>query len=283
MVNQTFASRAPTINSGIVLEQNKNRLDVFFRPRSVAVIGATERPGRVGRAILWNLLSSPFGGTVYPVNPKRSAVLGIRSYQCIADVPEQVDLAVVVTPAESVPAVIEGCSNSGVRGAVIISAGFREIGERGVELERQTLLAARRTGMRIMGPNCLGVMCPVSGLNATFANNMARRGDVALISQSGAICTALLDWSLREQVGFSALLSTGSMIDVNWGALLDYLGNDPNTRSIVIYMESVGDARSFLSAAREVALNKPILVIKAGRTELAAKAAASHTGIARGK
>lgn len=258
--------------------RSKNRLDVFFKPKSVAVIGATAKTGHVGRAILWNLMSSPFGGTVYPVNPKRPAVLGIRAYPSISAVPERVNLAVVVTPAESVPEVMRECANAGVMGAVIISAGFRETGSRGLELERETLKAARGGGIQLIGPNCLGVMCPVSGLNATFAPAIALPGTVALISQSGAICTALLDWSLREQVGFSAFVSIGSMLDIGWGTLIDYLGNDPHTRSIVIYMESIGDARSFLSAAREVALNKPILVIKAGRTELAAKAAASHTG-----
>lgn len=253
-------------------------LEIFFKPRSVALIGATEKTGHVGRAILWNLISSPFGGTVYPVNPKRTAVLGIRAYSSVGDVPEHVDLAVVVTPAVSVPSVIRECADAGVRGAVIISAGFREIGEHGLALERQILETARHVNMRVIGPNCLGIMCPITGLNATFASAMARPGTVALISQSGAICTALLDWSLREQVGFSAFLSIGSMLDVGWGDLIDYLANDRHTRSIVIYMESVGDARSFLSAAREVALDKPILVIKAGRTESAAKAAASHTG-----
>ena len=266
-------------DGGAVAAIRRNRgLDVFFKPRSVAVIGATEKAGHVGRAILWNLISNPFGGTVYPVNSKRPAVLGIRAYPSVAAVPENVELAVVVTPADSVPGVIRECADAGIHGAVIISAGFRETGRQGRDMERQILEAARHGNMRIIGPNCLGVMCPVTGLNATFAPAMARSGSVALISQSGAICTAMLDWSLREQVGFSAFISVGSMLDVGWGALIDYLGNDPHTRSIVIYMESVGDARSFLSAAREVALDKPILVIKAGRTESAAKAAASHTG-----
>jgi acetyltransferase len=258
--------------------REKNRLDVFFKPKSVAVIGASERTGHVGRAILWNLISSPFGGTVYPVNPKRSSVLGIRTYPSVSAVPEHIDLAVVVTPADSVPDVIEQCAAAGISGAIVISAGFRETGPRGLELEQRTLEIARAAEMRLIGPNCLGVMRPVTGFNATFAPAIARPGQVALISQSGAVCTALLDWSLREQVGFSAFISIGSMLDVGWGALIDYLGTDPHTRSIVIYMESIGDARSFLSAAREVALNKPILLIKAGRTELAAKAAASHTG-----
>ena len=244
----------------------------------MAVIGATERAGHVGRSVLWNLISSPFGGTVYPVNSKRSSVLGIRAYPDLASLPEPAELAVVVTPAATVPGVIEECAREGVQGAVVISAGFRESGAHGAELERQVLATARSARMRIIGPNCLGVMCPVSGLNATFAQTVARPGTVAFVSQSGALCTAILDWSLREQIGFSAFISTGSMLDVGWGNLIDYLGDDPHTRSIVIYMESIGDARSFLSAAREVALNKPIIVIKAGRTEQAAKAAASHTG-----
>ena len=253
-------------------------LDVFFRPKSVAVVGATEKPGHVGRTVLWNLLSSPFGGTVYPINPQRASVLGIKAYKNLRAVPEPIDLAVVMTKAETVPGVIEECVEAGVPGAVIISAGFRESGQQGLELEQRILSTARKGKMRIIGPNCLGVMCPVSGLNATFAHAIARPGNVALVSQSGAMCTAILDWSLREQVGFSAFLSIGSMLDVGWGNLIDYLGDDPHTRSIVIYMESIGDARSFLSAAREVALSKPIIIIKAGRTELAAKAAASHTG-----
>src|SRR5579863_5015071 len=253
-------------------------LDVFFKPRSVAAIGATDREGHVGRSVLWNLISSPFGGTVYPVNAKKSSVLGIRAYPNVASLPEAPELAVIMTPAETVPGIVAECALAGVGGAVIISAGFRESGLRGLELEQQVLSAARPAKMRIIGPNCLGVMCPVTGLNATFAHTVARTGTVAFVSQSGALCTAILDWSLREQIGFSAFISTGSMLDVGWGNLIDYLGDDPYTRSIVMYMESIGDARSFLSAAREVALNKPIIVIKAGRTEAAAQAAASHTG-----
>ena len=253
-------------------------MDIFFSPKSVAVIGATEKQGHVGRTVLRNLIASPFGGTVYPVNPKRASVLGIKAYPSIAAVPDQVQLAIVVTPAETVPATIRDCVAAGVLGAIIISAGFRESGAHGAELEAQVLTEARRSGLRIIGPNCLGVMCPITGFNATFAPGLALPGSVALISQSGAMCTAILDWSLREKVGFSAFISVGSMLDVNWGDLIDHLGDDPHTRSIVIYMESIGDARSFLSAAREVALNKPIIVIKAGRNAVTAKAAASHTG-----
>src|SRR5512143_4017442 len=261
-----------------VLHYARRPLDAVFAPKNVAVIGATETPGSVGRTIVWNLISSPFGGTVFPVNLKRPSVLGIKAYPNIAAVPEAVELAVVVTPAQTVPGVINECVEAGVRSAIIISAGFKETGAAGVELERQILEHAHRGKMRLIGPNCLGVMSPTTGLNATFANAMARRGSVAFLSQSGALCTAILDWSLRENVGFSAFVSIGSMLDVDWGDLIDYLGYDPHTRSIVIYMESIGDARSSLSAAREVSLNKPIIVIKAGRSEAAAKAAASHTG-----
>ncbi len=252
-------------------------LDPIFLPRSVAVVGATEREGSVGRTVLWNLISHPFGGTVYPVNPKRHQVLGIRAYERLSALPEPVDLAIIAIPAAGVPAVIQECVEAGVRGAIVLSAGFKEIGPEGLELEKAIQEAARGK-LRLIGPNCLGIQNPHTGLNATFAAQMARPGNVGFISQSGALCTSILDWSLRENVGFSAFISLGSMLDVGWGDLIDYLGQDPHTHSIVLYMESVGDARSFLSAAREVALSKPIIVIKAGRTQAAAQAAASHTG-----
>jgi acetyltransferase len=256
----------------------RHPLDPVFSPKVVAVIGATETQGSVGRTVFQNLGRGGFEGTVYPVNPKRSSVLCVKAYPTIAAVPEKVDLAVITTPAASVPGLIRECAAVGVPGAVIISAGFKETGPRGAALERQVLAEARKGKMRIVGPNCLGVMVPQLGLNATFASTIAKPGSVAFLSQSGALCTAILDWSLRENVGFSAFVSIGSMLDVNWGDLIYYLGDDPKTKSIVIYMESIGDARSFLSAAREVALTKPIIVIKVGRTEAAAKAAASHTG-----
>jgi len=275
---QPSASTALADPAHDILHGTRQPLDCFFGPRNVAVIGASETAGSVGRTLLWNLISNPFGGTVFPINPKRSNVLGIKAYPTIAAVPEKVDLAVVVTPAATVPLIIGQCADAGVKSAIVISAGFREAGAAGMELERAMLAEARRGKMRIIGPNCLGVMNPLTGLNATFAKGMAKPGNVALLSQSGALLTAILDWSFKEQVGFSAIVSTGSMLDVSWGDLIDYLGNDPHTRAILIYMESIGDARAFLSAAREVALSKPIIVIKAGRTEAAAKAAASHTG-----
>ncbi|GIV79603.1 bifunctional acetate--CoA ligase family protein/GNAT family N-acetyltransferase [Litorilinea aerophila] len=262
----------------LVSAYRRHPLDAIFAPKTVAVIGATEKEGAVGRTILWNLISHPFGGTVFPVNPNRSSVLGIHAYPKIADVPAQVDLAVIVTPALTVPGIIEECVEAGVKGAIIISAGFKEIGKAGAQLEQKILRRAQSAKMRIIGPNCLGVMSPVTGLNATFARGMARPGNVAFISQSGALCTSVLDWSFRENVGFSHFVSIGSMLDVDWGDLIYYLGDDSRTKSIVLYMETIGDARSFLSAAREVSLSKPIIVIKAGRTAAAAKAAASHTG-----
>jgi len=273
------AGNKPVTETGKkVPKKREHPLDVFFTPNNIAVLGATEAPGSVGRTTLWNLISSPFGGTVFPVNPKRNSVLGIKAYPSITAVPEQCDLAVVVTPPPTIPGLIRECGENGVKGAVVISAGFKEIGAEGEKLERQLFDEARRAGIRIIGPNCLGLMSPLTGVNATFASGMARPGNVGFISQSGALCTAVLDWSFEEQVGFSAFISLGSMVDVGWGDLIDYLGSDPRTRSILIYMESVGDAQSFLSAAREVALRKPIIVIKAGRTQQGGKAAASHTG-----
>jgi acetyltransferase len=270
--------KPPIISRSQSLEPGRRALDAIFKPKNVAVIGATEKEGSVGRTVLWNLIGSPFGGAVFPINPKRSNVMGIKAYPGIGAVPDPIDMAVIVTPAPSIPGIIAECIEAGIPGAIIISAGFKEIGEAGARLEREILAQVRRAKMRVIGPNCLGVMSPLSGVNATFAHGMARPGSVAFISQSGALCTAVLDWSLKENVGFSAFVSIGSMLDVDWGDLIDYFGDDPQTHSIVLYMETIGSARSFLSAAREVAFSKPILVIKPGRTEGASRAAASHTG-----
>jgi acetyltransferase len=260
-----------------VLRAEAHPLDPIFNPKSVALVGASERAGSVGRNVLWNLLSSPFGGTIFPVNPKRSNILGVRTYPSVRELPEVPDLVVITTPASTVPGVLRESVELGIPGGIVISAGFKETGAPGIALEREVMEIISGK-MRIIGPNCLGVMNPVQGLNATFAATVAKPGNVAFISQSGALCTAVLDWSLRENVGFSSFISIGSMLDVNWGDLISYFGNDPRTNAIVIYMESIGDARAFLSAAREVSLTKPIIVIKAGRTAAAAKAAASHTG-----
>ncbi|MBL9137501.1 MAG: bifunctional acetate--CoA ligase family protein/GNAT family N-acetyltransferase [Verrucomicrobiales bacterium] len=253
-----------------------NDLEAVFAPRSIAVIGATERPGSVGRSVLQNL--APFPGTVSAINPNRLTVLGRRCYPNLAALDERPDLAVVITPAPTVPGIIEECAAVGVRAALILSAGFKETGPAGAQLEARILEVARRTRLRVIGPNSFGVMVPSLKFNGTLAGAVARPGSVAFLSQSGALCSSVLDWSHRENVGFSGVVSIGSMLDVGWGDLIYHFGDDTHTRSIVLYMETVGDARSFLSAAREVALSKPVIVIKVGRTEAAAMAAASHTG-----
>jgi acetyltransferase len=283
-VTENLAELAPGVQdpSHDVLRSEPRPLDVLFKPGSVAVIGATEREGSVGRAIISNLRIPAFRGEIYPVNPQHPSVFGLTAYPSIRDVPEAVDLAVIVTPAATVPAIVRECVIAGVKSAIVVSAGFRERGADGQVLETQVAQELARGHMRLLGPNCLGVMNPRFGLNATFAQTIARPGNVAFLSQSGALQTAILDWSLREQVGFSAFVSTGSMLDIGWGDLIDYFGDDPQTQSILIYMESIGDARAFLSAAREVTLTKPIIVLKAGRSEAASKAAASHTGALTG-
>jgi len=262
--------------------EGRSPLDSMFAPKSVALIGATDKEGSVGRTVLERLHIPAYGGRIYPVNPNRAEVGGLRAYPRIGDIPEKVDLAVIVTPAKTVPGLVGECVDAGVRAAVVISAGFKELGPEGAALELEIQKQLRRGAMRIIGPNCLGIMTPHTGLNATFAQDMALPGNVAFLSQSGALLTAILDWSFQEKVGFSAIVSTGSMLDVGWGDLIDHFGDDPATGSILLYMESVGDARSFLSAAREVALRKPIIVIKAGRTAAASKAARSHTGALTG-
>jgi acetyltransferase len=260
------------------LRQHRSALESMFAPESVALIGASETAGSVGRAIAENL--RVFKRRVHFINPHKERVLGLTTCATIGEVAEPVDLAVIATKAATVPQIVRDCAAAGVKGAVIISAGFKEIGARGRELEQQ--IDEARGAMRIVGPNCVGVMLPHIGLNATFAKPLALPGNIDFISQSGAMCTSILDWSLSKQLGFSAFISIGSMLDVDWGDLIYHLGDDPHTRSILLYMESIGDARSFLSAAREVALTKPIIVIKVGRTGAAAKAAASHTGALTG-
>src|SRR6266853_2321344 len=215
MTNESRASRAHDI-----WRQLPRSLDTMLAPRTVAVIGASESAGSIGRTILENLEKGGFEGAIYPVNPKHQSVLGVKAYRNITSVPEPIDLAVIVTPAQSVPAVVRECVQAGVPGAIIISAGFKETGPPGVALEQQMLAEANRSRMRIIGPNCLGVMRPHEGLNATFAAGMARPGSVGFISQSGALCTAILDCSLRENVGFSAFVSIGSMLDVDVNPLL---------------------------------------------------------------
>jgi acetyltransferase len=260
----------------------RSALDCFFTPNAVAVIGATDREGSVGRTVLANLRTGTFGGKVYAVNPNRKQVLGQACYPSVSAIAETIDLAVIVTPAPTVPGVVRDCVNAKTQSGIVISAGFRELGPQGAALEQQIQEELRRGVMRLVGPNCLGMMNPRLGLNATFARDIALPGNVAFLSQSGALLTAILDWAAQEEVGFSGIISTGSMLDVSWGDLISFLGEDPETKSILLYMESVGEARAFLSAAREVAFSKPIIAIKAGRSQAAAQAASSHTGALTG-
>ena len=255
-------------------------LSAFFSPATIALVGATERQGSVGRALTINLRSFP--GRFYAINPKRTEVCGIKAWPDLPSVPENIDLVVIAVPAERVRSVIRESGQKGAKAAIIITAGFKETGADGRELEEDVINEAHACGIRVIGPNCLGLMAPHLGLNATFATAMASPGRIALLSQSGALCTALLDWSFKQKVGFSGFVSTGSMADVGWGDLIRHFGDDPQTHSILIYMESVGDAASFMRAAQAVAANKPIIVIKTGRSEAAARAAASHTGAMTG-
>jgi acetyltransferase len=259
----------------------RSSLDPLFRPQSVAVFGASAKPGSVGNILMRNLLENPFGGVVFPINPKRRAVQGTYCYPNLAAVPEKIDLAVIATPAATVPNLVRECVERGVAAAIIISAGFAELGAEGRKLEDE-IRGIAGGKIRIVGPNCLGIIHPPSNLNASFAASMAAPGKVALLSQSGAICTAILDWARQAHVGFSSFVSVGSMLDVDFADLIDHFGDDPATQSIVLYVESIGHVRKFLSAARSVSRTKPVIVVKAGRHEAGARAAASHTGALAG-
>lgn len=253
-------------------------LDKLFNPRRIAVIGASDEDGSVGAKLLRNLVGVGYKGAVYPVNPFRPIVQGITAYPTIERIPRRVDLAIIATPAHTVPQIVEECGRAGVPALVIISAGFREAGEEGENLEKRILELKTRYNMRIVGPNSLGVMRPHINLNATFADKAAHPGRIVFISQSAALCASMLDWAAEAHVGFSAIVSVGSMLDVDFGDLIDYFGMDPQTRSIVLYIESIKNARKFMSAARGFARAKPIVVVKAGKFPESAEAAICHTG-----
>jgi acetyltransferase len=258
-------------------------IDTMFRPKSIALVGASDRPGSVGRAILQNLIDAGFKGSIFPVNERHQRIMGQRSFAALTQIEDPVDLAVVATPMAGVPAVIADCARMAVAGAVIISAGGKETGEAGRHVEARIREAAAGSGLRIIGPNCLGIMCSAACLNASFAAAMPLDGKLAFVSQSGAICTAILDSSIRERIGFSHFISLGSMLDVDFGDIIDYLGADPAVGSIVMYVESLSRHRNFMSAARAVSRIKPIIALKAGRTRAGAAAAASHTGAMAGE
>ena len=255
------------------------KLNSIFRPKRIAVIGVSSKPNSVGGITLKNLVSGRFHGVVYPVNPKHEAVLGITCFPNVNSLPKTPDLAIICTPAETVPGIVRECGEAGIMGIIIMSAGFIEAGEKGKKLEEKIKEEIIRfDGMRIIGPNCLGIIIPNLYLNASFANGMPKPGNVAFISQSGALCTSILDWALEENIGFSSFVSIGNVIDVEFGDLIDYFGQDPNTKSIILYVESIKEPRKFMAAARAFSRKKPIIVYKAGRFPESAKAAAAHTG-----
>jgi len=254
------------------------KLNRMFNPKTVGVIGASNQEGSVGHSLMKNMLGSGFNGTIYPINPKHPNIHGVKTYPSVSKVPDRLDLAIIATPAKTVPGIVEECGKNHVAGIEIISAGFSEAGKEGTLMSEQILKIAREYGMRVLGPNCLGFIKPSLKLNASFANKMALPGNVAFISQSGALCTAILDWSVKNHVGFSHFVSIGSMLDIGFHDLIDYFGSDPHTKSILIYMESLTNARKFLSAARAFSRTKPILVLKVGKSAEGAHAALSHTG-----
>lgn len=257
---------------------NKHYLSPLFSPRSVAVIGASSRVESVGGVVFKNMLESGYQGKLYAVNPNHDEIQGQRAYASIQFIDDVVDLAVIITKAATVPDIIESCGKQGVRFALVLSAGFRETGPQGIALEQAVVESARRYNMRLIGPNCLGILCPRVGLNATFSKGGAKAGELALISQSGAFCTAIMDWARPNDIGFSSIISVGSAAGMDFGEILDYLAADPHTKSILLYIEGIQRARSFISALRAVARIKPIIVVKAGRHEAGSKAAFSHTG-----
>lgn len=258
-------------------------LDKIFHPKSVAIIGASDEEGTVGCALMKNFRELGFEGKLYPVNIRKSEVFGLQAFPSVDRIPETVDLAVIATPARTVPDIVEQCGKMGVKGLIIISAGFKEIGAEGKALEEKITQLKKEYGVRIIGPNCLGIIRPSNRLNATFISKMPKPGNIAFISQSGALGSAILDWALHENIGFSNFVSIGSMIDVDFGDLIDYFGTDPKTKSILMYIEGLSDARKFMSAARHFARTKPIIVVKAGKFSESAKAAASHTGSLTGE
>ena len=256
----------------------KHYLTPLFEPQSVALIGASERAGSIGAVLVANMLAAQYAGALYAVNPKYKSVQGVPCFDAIGKVPPRLDLAVVATPPRTVPDVIEQCGRAGVRAAVVITAGFSEVGREGAKLERAMLENARRHRLRLVGPNCLGLMRPALGLNATFARGTPLPGSLGLISQSGAICTALLDWARPHKVGFSSVVSLGGSTDVDFGEIIDYLVEDAKTEHILLYIEGVRSARRFVSALRAAARVKPVILMKVGRHPAGSRAAVSHTG-----
>jgi acetyl coenzyme A synthetase (ADP forming)-like protein len=257
-------------------------LDMFFDPRAIAVIGASRTPGKLGYGVLLNILQYGYKGRVHPVNPNAVEILGLRCYPSVLLVPGPIDLAVLVTPSKHVARALVECGEKGVKGAIVISAGFREVGSDGWQREREIVDIARRYGMRLLGPNCLGIIDPVANLNASFAAGMPRQGSIAFMSQSGALCTAVLDMALADEVGFSHFVSLGNKADADEITFVEAWQDDPHTRVIMAYLEGIEDGPGFMRIARQASLTKPIIITKSGTTSAGARAVSSHTGTLAG-
>ncbi len=261
-----------------------DKLNSIFYPRSIAVVGASRQLGSVGQSLLANLIDSRYQGIVYPVNPKAKGILGIKCYPNIIEIPDIVDMAVIIVPPQHVPEVLEECGKKGIKGAIVITAGFKEIGGKGIELEEKVKKIIKKHDMALFGPNCLGVINtdPESSMNATFGTKMSKEGNIAFLSQSGALCVAVLDYAIESNIGFSKFISMGNKAGLTENELLLYLKNDPKTDVILMYLEDLADGREFMRIAREITNSptnpKPIIALKAGRTRLGARAASSHTG-----
>ncbi len=256
----------------------RTAIDNLFNPRSVAVIGASRHPGKVGYAVLYNLVYGGYGGKIFPINPNADEILGLQCYPSALKVPEEIDLAVITVPNRLVPEVMEQLGQKGVPTAIIISAGFKETGGEGVKLEREVVKIAKKHGIRFLGPNCFGVIDTWNSLNTTFSAQSPLKGHIAFISQSGALCISILNQGIMEKIGFSKFINLGNKADIDETDLIEYLGNDPKTKVITLYLEDIRDGRKFVKVAREVVKKKPILVIKSGRTEEGGRAVSSHTG-----
>jgi acetyl coenzyme A synthetase (ADP forming)-like protein len=258
-------------------------LQIFFKPRGVAVIGASRDPQKLGHGVVRNLLQYHYDGAIYPINPKAGEILGLRAYSSVRDVPDPVDIAMIIVPARMVPEALKDCGERGVKGVVVISGGFREVGPEGVALEAEIVRMAREYGIRLLGPNCIGTIDAHLPLNTTFVAGMPVPGEIAFLSQSGAVCAAVIDWARGAGVGLSRLVSMGNQADVNEAEMLSVIGKDGNTRVVVAYIEGVSDGQAFLQSATEVARKMPVLALKVGRGASGAKAVASHTGALAGR
>ena len=260
------------------MNYEQHYLTTLFEPKSIAIIGASETPGSIGATLVRNVMDGGFKGKLFLVNPRHETVFGQQAYDNVEAIPQRLDLAIICTKAATVPGIIDACGRAGARNAIIISGGFAEMGARGANLSRSMLESAKRHGMRVLGPNCLGLMRPASGVNVTFAHGSANPGTIGLISQSGALCTAILDWALPNNVGFSNVVSLGAESDIDFGEVLEYMVADPRTENIFLYIEGIKNARRFMSALRAAARCKPVLLIKVGRHPAGKQAALSHTG-----